>query len=103
MMTTIPALAAKVPDVIIITPPGPNGQVDTATLAVAKRVGITRVFAAGGAQGVAAVAYGTATIPKCDKIVGPGSPYHVAAKRLLADEIDTGTPAGPSRIHHPGR
>ncbi|MGO1078751.1 histidinol dehydrogenase [Inquilinus sp. CA228] len=96
MMTTIPALAAKVPTIVIITPPGPDGQVDTATLAVAKRVGVTQVFAAGGAQGVAAVAYGTATIPKCDKIVGPGSPYVVAAKRLLADAIDTGTPAGPS-------
>ena len=96
MMTTIPALAAKVPTIVIITPPGPDGQVDTATLAVARRVGVTQVFAAGGAQGVAAVAYGTATIPKCDKIVGPGSPYVVAAKRLLADAIDTGTPAGPS-------
>lgn len=96
MMTTIPAMVAGVPEVIIVTPPGPDGAVDAATLAVACKVGVTKVFAAGGAQAVAAVAHGTQSIPRCAKIVGPGSPYVVAAKRLLADVIDTGVPAGPS-------
>ena len=96
MMTTIPAIAAGVPEVMIVTPPGPDGRVDAATLAVARKVGVSAVFAAGGAQAVAAAAFGTATIPPCAKIVGPGSPYVVAAKRLLAHVIDTGVPAGPS-------
>ena len=96
MMTAIPALAAGVPEVVIVTPPGRDGRVDAATLIVARKLGVEAVFAAGGAQAVAAVAFGTATIPRCAKIVGPGSPYVVAAKRLLAHAIDTGVPAGPS-------
>ena len=96
IMTTIPAVVAGVPTAIIITPPGPDGTVDAATLVVAKLAGIDKVYKCGGAQGVAAVAYGTDTVPKCDKIVGPGSPYVVAAKRLVADVLDPGTPAGPS-------
>lgn len=96
IMTAIPAVVAKVPTAIIITPPGDDGRVDAATLVVAKLAGINKVFKCGGAQGVAAVAYGTHTVPKCDKIVGPGSPFVVAAKRLLSDIIDPGTPAGPS-------
>lgn len=95
-MTTIPALVAGVKRPIIITPPGPDGLVDAGTLAAARLVGITEVYKCGGAQGVAAVAFGTETVPKCLKIVGPGSPYVVAAKRLLAQSIDPGIPAGPS-------
>ncbi|MGP8437988.1 histidinol dehydrogenase [Paraburkholderia fungorum] len=96
LMTAIPAVVAGVPRRIIVTPPGPDGKVDSATLVAARLVGIDEVYKCGGAQGVAAVAYGTATVPKCLKIVGPGSPWVVAAKRLLADVIDPGVPAGPS-------
>ena len=96
MMTTIPAVVAGVGRVCVLTPPGPDGRVDDATLFAAREVGITEVYKCGGAQAVAAVAFGTETVPRVDKIVGPGSPWVVAAKRLLADVIDPGTPAGPS-------
>ncbi|MFK7859870.1 MAG: histidinol dehydrogenase [Granulosicoccus sp.] len=96
LMTAIPAAVAGVPEPIILTPPGPDGQVDPATLVAARLAGVEQVFKVGGAQAVAAVAYGTATIPRCFKIVGPGSPWLVAAKRLLAGRIDPGLPAGPS-------
>jgi histidinol dehydrogenase len=96
MMTCIPAVVAGVTDICIITPPGPDGQIDAATLAAAEAAGVTKVYKAGGAQGVAAVAFGTQTISRYAKVVGPGSPWVVAAKRLVADFIDTGTPAGPS-------
>lgn len=96
LMTTIPAVVAGVPRPIVITPPGPDGKVDDATLVAARLVGIKEVYKCGGAQGVAAVAYGTQSVPRCLKIVGPGSPWVVAAKRQLAQLIDPGTPAGPS-------
>jgi histidinol dehydrogenase len=96
MMTTIPAVVAGVPRIAIVTPPGPDGNIDAATLVAAKLAGVKEIYKCGGAQGVAAVAYGTQTVPKMAKIVGPGSPYVVAAKRLLADVIDPGIPAGPS-------
>lgn len=96
LMTAIPAVVAGVPQVCILTPPGPDGRVDDATLAAAREAGVAEVYKCGGAQAVAAAAYGTETVPRADKIVGPGSPWVVAAKRLLADEIDPGTPAGPS-------
>jgi histidinol dehydrogenase len=96
MMTAIPALVAGVPKIAIITPPGPDGSVDPGTLVAARIVGVSEVYKCGGAQGVAAVAFGTETVPRCDKIVGPGSPWVVAAKRLLRDVIDPGVPAGPS-------
>ena len=96
LMTTIPAVVAGVPRVCILTPPGPDGRVDDATLVAARQAGVEEIYKCGGAQAVAAAAYGTATIPKFEKIVGPGSPWVVAAKRLLADAIDPGTPAGPS-------
>jgi histidinol dehydrogenase len=96
MMTSIPAAVAGVPHICIVTPPGPQGEIDAATLLAARLAGVTRVYKCGGAQAVAAVAYGTETVPRCAKIVGPGSPWTAAAKRLLAEAIDTGTPAGPS-------
>ncbi|QDL93871.1 histidinol dehydrogenase (plasmid) [Paroceanicella profunda] len=96
MMTAIPAVVAGVPNPVIITPPGPDGKVDAATLVAARIAGVEQVFKAGGAQGVAAVAYGTETVPRCLKIVGPGSPWVVAAKSLLSGRLDPGTPAGPS-------
>ncbi|WP_374621888.1 histidinol dehydrogenase [Devosia sp.] len=96
LMTTIPATVAGVPQAILLTPPGPDGRVDAATLVAARLGGVEKVFRVGGGQAVAAAAFGTATIPKCMKIVGPGSPWVVAAKRLLSDRIDPGLPAGPS-------
>ena len=96
MMTSVPAVVAGVPQVAILTPPTPDGSVDAATLVAAKLAGVETVYKCGGAQAVAAAAYGTETVRKAVKILGPGSPFVVAAKRLLADVIDTGTPAGPS-------
>ena len=96
MMSTIPAKVAGVPNIALLTPPGPDGNVDAATLYACGLIGITDVYKCGGAQAVAAAAYGTETVPKCLKILGPGSPWVVAAKRLLADIIDPGIPAGPS-------
>lgn len=98
MMTAIPAMVAGVPHPIIITPPGPDGRVDPGTLVAARLIGVEEIYKCGGAQGVAAVAFGTETVPKCLKIVGPGSPWVVAAKRLLSDVIDPGVPAGPSEV-----
>lgn len=96
MMTATPAAVAGVPEVAIFTPPAPDGSVDAATLVAARLAGVSTVYKAGGAQAVAAAAYGTQTVRPALKIVGPGSPWVVAAKRLLAGVIDPGLPAGPS-------
>lgn len=96
MMTAVPATVAGVPEPAIVTPPGPDGKIDAGTLVAARLAGVETVYKVGGAQAVAAVALGTETVRKADKIVGPGSPWVVAAKRLLADVIDPGLPAGPS-------
>jgi len=98
LMQSIPAKVAGVREICIITPPGPDGQIDDATLVAARMAGVSKVFKAGGAQGIAAVAHGTQTIPRCAKVVGPGSPWVGAAKRLLSHLIDVGTPAGPSEL-----
>jgi histidinol dehydrogenase len=95
-MTVLPGVVAGVPRLVVLTPPGPDGTVDAGTLVAARLVGVTEIYKCGGAQAVAAVAYGTRTVPRCLKIVGPGSPWVVAAKRLLSDVIDPGVPAGPS-------
>ena len=96
MMTAIPAVVARVPRIAVVTPPGPDAKVDAATLVAARIAGVRHVYKCGGAQAVAAVAFGTQTVPRFDKIVGPGSPYLMAAKRLLADVIDPGIAAEPS-------
>ncbi len=96
LMTAIPAVVAGVETIVILTPPGPDGMVDPATLYAARVAGVTKVFKCGGAQGIAAVAYGTERIPRVVKVVGPGSPWVVAAKQILAGQIDPGLPAGPS-------
>jgi histidinol dehydrogenase len=96
LMTTIPAVVAGVIRPVILTPAGPDGAVDPATLVAARLIGIKEIYKCGGAHAVAAVAYGTESVPKCDKIVGPGSRWLVAAKRTLSHLIDTGMPAGPT-------
>jgi histidinol dehydrogenase len=98
LMLSIPAKVAGVKDVAIITPPGPDGHIDDATLVAARMAGVTQVYKAGGAQGIAAVAYGTQTIPRFAKVVGPGSPWVAAAKRLVSHVLDVGSPAGPSEV-----
>jgi histidinol dehydrogenase len=96
LMSIIPAVVAGVKDVIVLTPAGPDGRIDPATLVAADISGTRKVFKAGGAQAVAAAAFGTQTIPRCAKIEGPGSPWLAAAKVMLANRIDPGMPAGPS-------
>lgn len=99
LMLAIPAKVAGVPRRVVVTPPGKDGRVNRAVLAAAYLCEVTHVFACGGAQAVAALAYGTDAIPRCDKIFGPGNAYVAAAKSLAAQEpggpgIDL--PAGPS-------
>lgn len=96
MMTSVPAVVAQVPNLAIFTPPAPDGGVDAATLIAARIAGVETVYKCGGAQAVAAAAFGTQTIRKALKIVGPGSPWVVAAKQQLSGLIDPGLPAGPS-------
>jgi histidinol dehydrogenase len=96
LMAAIPAVVAGVKDPIILTPAGSDGKIDPATLVAARLSGVDRVYKAGGAVAVAAAAFGTETVPKCIKIEGPGSPWLVAAKRLLTDKITSRLPAGPS-------
>ncbi|MCA0431897.1 MAG: histidinol dehydrogenase [Proteobacteria bacterium] len=98
LMTSIPAKVAGVKELVIITPPGPDGQIDDATLVAARMAGVDKVFKAGGAQGIAAVAYGTQSVPRVAKVIGPGSPWVAEAKRQVSHVIDTGTPAGPSEV-----
>jgi histidinol dehydrogenase len=95
-MLGVPASVAEVPRVAVCTPPGPDGEVDPACLYAAQLSGIGEVYAVGGAQAIAALAYGTATIPRVEKIVGPGNRYVTLAKRLVYGQVDPGLPAGPS-------
>src|SRR5579859_6513168 len=92
----ISANIAGVPRIVVCTPPGPGGEVDPATLVAADLCGVHELYRVGGAQAVAALAYGTASIARVHKITGPGSGYVTAAKRLLYGTVDVGLPAGPS-------
>ncbi len=95
-MLAIPARIAGVPEIRIVTPPNPDGSVDPACLYAAERIGVREVYRVGGSQGIAALAYGTESIQKVGKILGPGSRYVAAAKRLVSSIVDIGMPAGPS-------
>ncbi len=97
LMTAIPARVAGV-DEIVLTVPTPKGEVNPVVLAAAAIAGVDRVFTVGGAQAIAALAYGTATVPKVDKIVGPGNIYVATAKRAVFGEVDIDMVAGPSEI-----
>lgn len=96
LMLATPAKVADVPRIAVVTPPTPEGKADAASLVAAEVCGVDEVYVVGGMQAVAALAYGTETIPKVDKIIGPGSSYVSAAKRLLYGVVDVGLPAGPS-------
>ena len=98
LMNAIPAKIAGVKEIVMVTPPGKNGKPNPDILAAAAIAGVDRVFLMGGAQAVAALAYGTATVPKVDKIVGPGNIYVATAKRLLYGTVDIDMVAGPSEI-----
>jgi histidinol dehydrogenase len=96
LMLATPAKVARVPRIVVVTPPTPEGSADAASLVAADICGVDEVYVVGGIQAVAALAFGTETIPKVDKIIGPGSSYVSAAKRLLYGTVDVGLPAGPS-------
>lgn len=96
LMLGIPAVVSGVPEIRVTTPPNEEGNVDDAILAAAKIIGITEIYKVGGIQAVAAAAFGTETVPKSHKIIGPGNAYVTAAKRVLSNYIDVGLPAGPS-------
>ncbi len=96
LMLGIPSIVAGVKKIYVTTPPNEQGNIDDTLLAAAKIIGITEIYKVGGIQAVAAAAFGTETIPKSHKIIGPGNAYVTAAKRVLANYIDTSLPAGPS-------
>lgn len=96
LMLATPAKVAKVPRIVVVTPPTPEGKADDASLVAAEVAGVDEVYVVGGIQAIAALAYGTETIPAVDKVIGPGSSYVSAAKRLLYGTLDVGLPAGPS-------
>ena len=98
LMNAVPAKIAGVKEIIMITPPLKDGTPNKDILAAAAICGVDRVFLAGGAQAVAALAYGTETIPKVDKIVGPGNIFVATAKKLLYGKVDIDMIAGPSEI-----
>lgn len=98
LMNAIPAKVAGVGEIIMVTPPSKDGKVNPNILAAAKVAGVDRVFAVGGAQAVAGLAFGTQSIPKVDKIVGPGNIFVAAAKRLCFGTVDIDMIAGPSEI-----
>jgi histidinol dehydrogenase len=98
LMTVIPARVAGVKEIIVCTPPDKNGRVNPLTLAAASEVGATAVYRVGGAQAIAAMAYGTETIPQVQKIVGPGNIYVTLAKKELYGQVGIDMLAGPSEI-----
>ncbi|MFT9076497.1 histidinol dehydrogenase [Ethanoligenens sp.] len=98
LMNAIPAKVAGVGELVMVTPPGKDGTVNPYILAAAKIANVDRVFAVGGAQAIGALAYGTASIPKVDKIVGPGNIFVATAKRLVFGAVDIDMIAGPSEI-----
>ncbi|MEY8575579.1 histidinol dehydrogenase [Oscillospiraceae bacterium 21-37] len=98
LMNVIPAQVAEVGEIVMATPPGRTGRPDPNIIAAALAAGVDRVFLMGGAQAVAAMAYGTETVPKVDKIVGPGNIFVATAKKQLYGVVDIDMIAGPSEI-----
>lgn len=98
LMNVVPAKVAGVPNIIMTTPAGADGKVNAATLIAADIAGVDRIFKVGGAQAIAALAYGTDMIPKVDKIVGPGNIFVALAKRAVYGHVSIDSIAGPSEI-----
>ncbi|MCI7768484.1 MAG: histidinol dehydrogenase [Oscillospiraceae bacterium] len=98
LMNAVPAKIAGVKEIIMVTPPGKDGKPNPDILTAAAIVGVDRVFMCGGAQAIAALAYGTEQIPRVDKIVGPGNIFVATAKKLLYGKVDIDMIAGPSEI-----
>ncbi len=98
LMNVLPAKIAGVKRIVMITPPSRSGQLDPKIAYAAQLAGVDEVYLAGGAQGIAALAYGSETIPRVDKIVGPGNIYVAAAKKLVYGTVDIDMIAGPSEI-----
>ncbi len=98
LMNVIPAKCAGVDEIIMVTPPGKDGKVNPNTLVAAKEAGVDVVYKVGGAQAIAALAYGTQSIPKVDKIVGPGNIYVALAKKAVYGHVSIDSVAGPSEI-----
>ena len=98
LMDSIPAKIAGCPTLVMATPPGPGGKVNPVILAAAKIAGVDRIFKMGGAQAVAALAYGTQSVPQVDKIVGPGNAYVAEAKKQVFGQVAIDMIAGPSEI-----
>ena len=98
LMDTIPAKIAGCKSVVMVSPPGKDGRINPAVLAAACVAGVDRVFRVGGAQAIAALAYGTETVPKADKIVGPGNIYVAEAKKEVSGIVSIDMIAGPSEI-----
>lgn len=98
LMAAVPARAAGVREVIVASPPGRDGRPPAAVLAACHVAGVDACLVAGGAQAIAALAYGTESVPAVDKIVGPGNRYVTAAKRAVYGEVDIDSPAGPTEV-----
>ncbi len=98
LMSALAAEAAGVEEIVLCTPPAGDGSVPPAVLAAAGLAGVGRVFRAGGAQAIAAMAWGTETVPRVEKIAGPGNVYVSAAKRLVRGEVEVDKEAGPSEV-----
>ncbi len=98
LMNIMPAKCAGVDEVVMVTPPGKDGKVNPTTLVAAKEAGVDVIYKVGGAQAIAALAYGTESIPKVDKIVGPGNIYVALAKKAVYGHVSIDSIAGPSEI-----
>lgn len=98
LMNAVPAKVAGVEEIVIVTPPNRDGKVNPYVLTAAKIANVTSIFKIGGAQAIAALAYGTESVPKVDKITGPGNIYVAAAKSLVFGEVSIDMIAGPSEI-----
>lgn len=98
LMTAVPAKVAGVSEIVLCSPPQKNGKMHPATLVAALEAGVDRVFTAGGAQAIAAMAYGTESVPRVDKIVGPGNRFVVIAKRMVYGTVDIESLPGPSEV-----
>ncbi len=98
LMNAIPAKIAGCPQVVMVTPPGKDGKINPAILAAASVAGVDKIFKIGGAQAIAALAYGTESVPKVDKIVGPGNAFVAEAKKQVFGQVSIDMIAGPSEI-----